>query len=70
MVPKPRGGHSGKGGANHSESRFRSTRRGGSPSLGRGGGGNRKGGCTPAILLGLLLVAGAGIGISHLVPLL
>lgn len=42
-IPSQRGGRSGSGGSNHSQSRMSSVRRGGSPSL---GGGGKKGGCT------------------------
>lgn len=51
MVPKQRGGSSGRGGGSHGESNFRSVRRGGRPSAGR-----RKGGCLAVFVLAVPLL--------------
>jgi hypothetical protein len=58
-VPKQRGGGSGQGGGNHSQSRFTSTRRGGQPSL--GGGGKKGSGCA-LFLFATVTGIVAGIG--------
>lgn len=59
-IPKPRGGSSGFGGGSHSESKFKSVRRGGRPSAGR-----KSSGCALFLIVGLGLTAAIGTGVGH-----
>lgn len=62
-IPGQRRYGDGGGGGNHSESNFRSVRRGGRPSMGR----SKKGGCTPAIVAGVLILGSGVLGVYHAV---